>query len=114
MDFFLALIEIMMVNIVLSGDNAVVIALAARNLPPHLQKKAIVWGTVGAIVVRSVMTVGVVWLPVAAVPEPELLPNAELPKPLLLPEDVLWLPLLWPVRMPFRVLARRTASAFRR
>jgi YjbE family integral membrane protein len=36
--------------------------LAARNLPRHLQKKAIVWGTVGAIVVRSAMTVGVVWL----------------------------------------------------
>ena len=39
-----------------------VIALAARNLPSHLQRKAIVWGTVGAIVVRSAMTVGVVWL----------------------------------------------------
>jgi YjbE family integral membrane protein len=47
---------------VLAGDNAIVIALAARNLPAHLQKKAIVWGTVGAIVVRSVMTIGVVWL----------------------------------------------------
>jgi len=39
-----------------------VIALAARNLPPEHQNKAIVWGTVGAIVVRSAMTVGVVWL----------------------------------------------------
>ena len=38
------------------------IALAARNLPKHLQKKAIAWGTFGAIAVRSVMTVGVVWL----------------------------------------------------
>ena len=38
------------------------IALAARNLPVHLQKKAIVWGAAGAIVVRSVMTIGVVWL----------------------------------------------------
>jgi YjbE family integral membrane protein len=47
---------------VLAGDNAIVIALAARNLPRTLQKKAIVWGTVGAIVVRSLMTVGVVWL----------------------------------------------------
>ena len=36
--------------------------LAARNLPPQLQKKAILWGTVGAIAVRSVMTLGVVWL----------------------------------------------------
>jgi YjbE family integral membrane protein len=39
-----------------------VIALAARNVPAHLRKKAIVWGTVGAIVVRSAMTVVVVWL----------------------------------------------------
>ena len=47
---------------VLAGDNAIVIALAARNLPPEHQNKAIIWGTVGAIVVRSAMTVGVVWL----------------------------------------------------
>jgi hypothetical protein len=47
---------------VLAGDNAIVIALAARNVPAHLRKKAIVWGTVGAIVVRSAMTVVVVWL----------------------------------------------------
>jgi YjbE family integral membrane protein len=47
---------------VLAGDNAIVIALAARNLPKHLQKKAIAWGTFGAIAIRAVMTVGVVWL----------------------------------------------------
>ena len=57
-----ALLAIILIDLVLAGDNAVVIALAARNLPQHLQKKAIVWGTVGAIVVRSAMTVGVVWL----------------------------------------------------
>jgi YjbE family integral membrane protein len=57
-----ALLAIILIDLVLAGDNAIVIALAARNLPPHLQKKAIVWGTVGAIVVRSAMTVGVVWL----------------------------------------------------
>jgi YjbE family integral membrane protein len=57
-----ALLAIVLIDLVLAGDNAVVIALAARNLPPHLQKKAIVWGTVGAIIVRSAMTVGVVWL----------------------------------------------------
>ena len=51
-----------MIDLVLAGDNAIVIALAARNLPPQLQKKAILWGTVGAIAVRSVMTIGVVWL----------------------------------------------------
>ena len=57
-----ALLAIVLIDLVLAGDNAIVIALAARQLPPHLQKKAIVWGTVGAIVVRSAMTVGVVWL----------------------------------------------------
>ncbi len=57
-----ALLAIILIDLVLAGDNAIVIALAARNLPPQLQKKAIAWGTVGAIVVRSVMTVGVVWL----------------------------------------------------
>ena len=57
-----ALLAIVLIDLVLAGDNAIVIALAARNLPTHLQKKAIAWGTVGAIVVRSTMTVGVVWL----------------------------------------------------
>lgn len=57
-----ALLAIVLIDLVLAGDNAIVIALAARSLPAHLQKKAIVWGTVGAIAVRSVMTVGVVWL----------------------------------------------------
>lgn len=57
-----ALLAIILIDLVLAGDNAIVIALAARNLPDHLKKKAILWGTVGAIVVRSVMTVGVVWL----------------------------------------------------
>ena len=57
-----ALLAIILIDLVLAGDNAIVIALAARNLPPHLKRKAIVWGTIGAIAVRSVMTVGVVWL----------------------------------------------------
>ena len=57
-----ALLAIVLIDLVLAGDNAIVIALAARQLPPALQKKAIVWGTVGAIAVRSVMTLGVVWL----------------------------------------------------
>jgi YjbE family integral membrane protein len=51
-----------MIDLVLAGDNAIVIALAARGLPMHLRKPAIVWGTVGAIVVRSAMTLAVVWL----------------------------------------------------
>jgi YjbE family integral membrane protein len=57
-----ALLAIILIDLVLAGDNAIVIALAARSLPKELQKKAIMWGTVGAIVVRSAMTVGVVWL----------------------------------------------------
>jgi YjbE family integral membrane protein len=57
-----ALLAIVLIDLVLAGDNAIVIALAARNLPSHLQKKAIVWGTGGAVIVRSAMTIGVVWL----------------------------------------------------
>jgi YjbE family integral membrane protein len=57
-----ALLAIILIDLVLAGDNAIVIALAARKLPPNLQKKAIIWGTVGAIGVRSLMTFAVVWL----------------------------------------------------
>jgi YjbE family integral membrane protein len=57
-----ALLAIILIDLVLAGDNAIVIALAARKLPPELQRKAIMWGTVGAIGVRAAMTVGVVWL----------------------------------------------------
>jgi YjbE family integral membrane protein len=57
-----ALLAIILIDLVLAGDNAIVIALAARNLPRRLQGRAIVWGTIGAIVVRSGMTLGVVWL----------------------------------------------------
>jgi len=57
-----ALLAIVLIDLVLAGDNAIVIALAARNLPQHLKRKAIVWGTVGAIGVRALMTLGVVWL----------------------------------------------------
>ena len=62
MGWWSALATIILIDLVLAGDNAIVIALAARRLPPQLQRRAIVWGTVGAIVVRSLMTVGVVWL----------------------------------------------------
>jgi len=57
-----ALLAIVLIDLVLAGDNAIVIALAARNLPSHLQKRAILWGTAGAVVVRSLMTLTVVWL----------------------------------------------------
>ena len=44
-----ALLAIILIDLVLAGDNAILIALAARNLPPALQRKAIFWGTVGAL-----------------------------------------------------------------
>ena len=49
-----ALLAIILIDLVLAGDNAIVIALAARNLPPHLQKRAILWGSLGAIAVRKI------------------------------------------------------------
>jgi YjbE family integral membrane protein len=55
--FWAALGSIIWVNIILSGDNAVVIALAARSLPPHQQKQAIFWGSAAAIVMRVVLTI---------------------------------------------------------
>jgi YjbE family integral membrane protein len=62
MDFLSALAAIIVIDLVLAGDNAIVIALAARNLPKDLQRRAIAWGTVGAVVVRTSLTVGVLWL----------------------------------------------------
>ena len=55
--FWIGLGQIIVVNIVLSGDNAVVIALAARSLPPNQQKQAIIWGSVAAIVMRVILTI---------------------------------------------------------
>jgi YjbE family integral membrane protein len=57
-----ALLAIIVIDLVLAGDNAIVIALAARKLPAHLQRRAILWGAAGAIVVRTAMTLIVVWL----------------------------------------------------
>lgn len=61
-DFWSALLAIVVIDLVLAGDNAIVIGLAARNLPKENQKKVIIWGTVGAIVIRAVATLAVVWL----------------------------------------------------
>src|SRR5205823_13984492 len=55
--FWLGLGAIIWVNIILSGDNAVVIALAARSLPRHQQNKAIIWGAGAAVVLRIVLTI---------------------------------------------------------
>ena len=54
--FWVALLQIIMINIMLSGDNAVVIALASRSLPPPQQKKAVIFGSLGAIVLRVILT----------------------------------------------------------
>ncbi len=60
--FWLALLKIVWVNILLSGDNAIVIALAARGLPPDQRSKAIIGGSAAAIVLRVVLTVFAVGL----------------------------------------------------
>jgi YjbE family integral membrane protein len=54
--FWIGLLKIIWVNILLSGDNAVVIALASRGLPEKQQKKAILWGSVAAIIMRVILT----------------------------------------------------------
>ncbi len=55
--FWIALLQIIGVNLVLSGDNAVVIALAARSLPARQQKQAVLWGSGAAVVMRIVLTI---------------------------------------------------------
>lgn len=61
-DFWMGLLTIIAIDLVLAGDNAVVIALASRNLPLAQRNKAILWGTFGAVIIRIVMTIGAVWL----------------------------------------------------
>jgi YjbE family integral membrane protein len=56
-EFWIGLVKIVWINIILSGDNAVVIALAARTLPAHQQGKAVLWGSGAAVVLRIVLTV---------------------------------------------------------
>ncbi len=56
-DFWIGLLKIIWINIILSGDNAVVIALAARSLPPEQQRKAIMIGSGAAVVLRIGLTV---------------------------------------------------------
>ena len=61
-DFLSGLATIILLDLVLAGDNAIVIALAARQLPPALQRKAVFWGTFGAVAIRVALTFVVVWL----------------------------------------------------
>ena len=56
-DFWIGLLKIVWINIILSGDNAVVIAMAARSLPPAQQKKAVLFGSGAAVVLRIALTV---------------------------------------------------------
>jgi len=53
--FWVAVGQIIMIDVLLGGDNAVVIALACRQLPSHLRLKGILWGTAGAIVLRVIL-----------------------------------------------------------
>jgi YjbE family integral membrane protein len=55
--FWIGLLKIIGVNIILSGDNAVVIALAARSLPAKQQKMAVIWGSGAAVVMRIILTI---------------------------------------------------------
>lgn len=55
--FWIGLLKIIGVNIILSGDNAVVIALAARSLPAKQQKAAVLWGSGAAVVMRIILTI---------------------------------------------------------
>lgn len=61
-EFASALLAIIVIDLVLAGDNAIVIALVARKLPRHLQRLTIIGGTLGAVVVRIAMTLVIVWL----------------------------------------------------
>nr|WP_083584476.1 TerC family protein [Bacillus weihaiensis] len=62
MEFLSALLAIVVIDLVLAGDNAILIGLAARNLPKEQQKKVILWGSLGAILIRTIATLAVVWL----------------------------------------------------
>jgi YjbE family integral membrane protein len=61
-EFWVGLLKIIWINILLSGDNAVVIALAARGLPPDQQRKAILFGSGAAVVLRIGLTIIAAWL----------------------------------------------------
>jgi YjbE family integral membrane protein len=61
-EFWTALAAIIVIDLVLAGDNAIVIALAARNLPAEYQRRAVLWGTAGAVLVRASLTAAALWL----------------------------------------------------
>lgn len=61
-EFWTALAAIIVIDLVLAGDNAIVIALAARNLPKAHRRRAVLWGTAGAVIVRASLTAAALWL----------------------------------------------------
>jgi YjbE family integral membrane protein len=81
-----ALATIVLVDLVLAGDNALVIGMAAQRLPIALRRRAILWGALGAIAVRGVLALGVVWL-------------MQLPG-LLLVGGLLLVPIAWRMAVP--------------
>lgn len=60
--FIYSLLSIIFIDLILAGDNAIVIGMAARNLPKNQQKKVILFGTGGAVLIRVIATICVVWL----------------------------------------------------
>src|SRR6185312_2899150 len=59
---FSALMAIVLIDLVLAGDNALIIGLVARNLPNNTPRQVIFWGTFGAIAIRAVMAILVVYI----------------------------------------------------
>ena len=64
--FLMALLTIIVIDLVLAGDNALVIGLAARNVPTDMQKRVILWGTAGAIAIRIAFTRATTTMNIAA------------------------------------------------
>lgn len=62
MELWIALGSITLINLILSGDNAVVIALASRNLPAEQRQKAVIWGSAGAVILRILLTLVAAYL----------------------------------------------------
>jgi len=66
MEYFLAsawaILAVILIDIVLAGDNALIIGMVANKLPPHLRQRAIIWGTVGAIGIRFASVAVLTWL----------------------------------------------------
>ncbi|MCG7407825.1 TerC family protein [Paenibacillus sp. ACRRX] len=62
MDSIWLLLEILVINLVLSGDNAVVIAMSTQHLPEKERKVAVWWGAAGAVILRLLLTIAAMWL----------------------------------------------------